>query len=149
VKEATPAGRRAEEDRMISAETMKWRLQEGLLTDFDLVFWHGRGRVVATDDTTLSLLVRGKRTDYTWDRVSDTWQRFQENHTLTVDELGGQADAVGLVSLFAAFGEERVEVLSGVGQLRLHKTKGQPVRPDPGYVGPESWSVYERKIGGN
>ena len=80
---------------MISAETMKWRLQEGKVSEFDLVFWNGAGRVVAADDARLSLQVRGKRADYTWDRVRDTWRRLQLNHVLTVDELGGGHDAVG------------------------------------------------------
>ncbi len=31
---------------MISAETMKWRLQQGSIAEFDLVFWKGTGRVV-------------------------------------------------------------------------------------------------------
>ena len=98
---------------MISAETMKWRLQEGKVAEFDLVFWKGTGRVVGAGDDRLSLQVRGKRADYTWDRVRDTWRRLQDNHALTVDELGGGHDAVGLVSLFAVFGGDELEVVRG------------------------------------
>jgi hypothetical protein len=133
---------------MISAETMKWRLQEGKLTDFDLVFWKGAGRVVSAADDRLSLQVRGKRADYTWERVRDTWLRLQVNHTLTVDELGGGHDAVGLVSLFAAFQIDEVEVVSADGLLRLRNAKGRPVRPDPGPALPDSWAPLQRKIDG-
>ena len=61
-----------------------------------LTFWRGKGRIVASDDTSLSLLVRGVRTDLTWDRLAVTWDRLLSNHTLTVDELGGEADGVGI-----------------------------------------------------
>jgi len=73
---------------MISAENMKARLQEGEVAAFDLIFWKGTGRVVNAAET-LSLQVRGKRADYTWDRVRDAWLRLQANQELTVDELGG------------------------------------------------------------
>ncbi len=133
---------------MISAETMKWRLQEGRIADFDLIFWKGTGRVVAAGDR-LSLQVRGKRADYTWERVRDTWRRLQVNHALTVDELGGGHDAVGLVSLFAAFGDDEVEVVAADGLLRLPRAAGRPVRPDPGALSPSSWAPLQRKIDGD
>lgn len=133
---------------MISAETMKWRLQEGRIADFDLIFWKGTGRVVAAEDR-LSLQVRGKRADYTWERVRDTWRRLQVNHALTVDELGGGHDAVGLVSLFAAFGDDEVEVVAADGLLRLPRAAGRPVRPDPGALSPSSWAPLQRKIDGD
>jgi hypothetical protein len=127
---------------------MKWRLQEGKLTAFDLVFWSGAGRVVGADDARLSLQVRGKRADYTWDRVRDTWLRLQLNHALTVDELGGGHDAVGLVSLFAALGVDELEVVPADGLLRLRDAVGKPIRPDPGLVLPDSWAPLQRKIDG-
>ncbi len=133
---------------MISAETMKWRLQEGRIADFDLIFWKGTGRVVAAGDR-LSLQVRGKRADYTWERVRDTWRRLQVNHALTVDELGGGHDAVGLVSLFAAFGDDEVEVVAADGLLRLPRAAGRPVRPDPGALSPSCWAPLLRKIDGD
>ena len=135
---------------MLSAETMKWRLQQGMLAQFPLVFWKGTGRVVATGDTTLALQVRGKRADYTWDRVRLTWERFQENHVLTVDELGGGHDAVGLVSLLAALSDPgEVEVVAGDGLLRMRKADGKPVRPDPGAYVMENLAPLQRKIDGN
>jgi hypothetical protein len=133
---------------MISAETMKWRLQQGKITEFDLIFWKGTGRVVGAGDK-LSLQVRGKRADYTWQRVSDTWQRLQADHALTADELGGGHDAVGLVSLFAAFVQDEVEVVAADGLLRLPGAAGRPVRPDPGALSPSSWAPLQRKIDGN
>ena len=134
---------------MISAETMKWRLQEGRLIEFDLVFWTGTGRVVGVGDDTLSLQVRGKRADYPWTRVTDTWRRFQANQALTVDELGGGHDAVGLVSLYAAFADADVAVVPRDGLLCLRHANGKPVRPYPGAMLPESWAPLQRKIDGN
>jgi hypothetical protein len=128
---------------------MKWRLQEGKLDEFDLVFWSGAGRVVGAGDDKLSLQVRGKRADYTWERVRDTWLRLQLNHTLTVDELGGGHDAVGLVSLFAACDVAEIEVVPADGLLRLRHAEGKPIRPDPGAVLPDSWAPLQRKIDGD
>jgi hypothetical protein len=134
---------------MISAEVMKARLQLGEVAEFDLVFWKGTGRVVGAGDDKLSLQVRGKRADYTWDRVRDTWQRLRQNHTLTVDELGGGCDAVGLVSLFATFGAGEIEVVPVDGLLCLPRAAGRPVRPDPGPMLPPSWASLQRKIDGD
>jgi len=124
---------------MISAETMKWRLQEGRVAEFDLLVWEGTGRVVSAGDR-LALQVRGQRADYTWQRVRDTWVRLQDNQALTVDELGGGHDAVGLVSLFAVFGGDDLEVSAADGSLRLRAPAGRPVRPDPGSMPPGSWA---------
>ena len=44
---------------MISIETMKFRTADMIGEEFPLVFWRGKGRIVASDDTSLSLLVRG------------------------------------------------------------------------------------------
>ncbi len=134
---------------MISAETMKWRLQEGQFAEFELVFWKGTGRVVGATDDKLSLQVRGKRADFTWDRLRDTWQRFLVNQALTVDELGGGHDAVGLVSLFAAFDVDDVDVVAADGLLLLRNGYGRPVRPDPGPPLPPSWAPLQRKIDGD
>jgi hypothetical protein len=81
--------------------------------------------------------------------VRDTWQRLQENQALTVDELGGGHDAVGLVSLFAACGQDEVEVVAADGLLRLPRAAGRPVRPDPGAPLPPSWAPLKRKIDGD
>ena len=133
---------------MISAETMKWRLQQGKIAEFDLIFWKGTGRVVGAGGT-LSLQVRGKRADFTWARLRDTWLRLQANHALTIDELGGGHDAVGLVSLFAALGQDEIEVVAADGLLQLPGAAGRPVRPDPGAMAPPSWAPLQRKIDGN
>ncbi|HUK76331.1 MAG TPA: hypothetical protein VL117_01885 [Thermoleophilia bacterium] len=133
---------------MISAETMKWRLQEGKVAEFDLLVWTGTGRVVAAGDR-LALQVRGQRADFTWDRVRDTWVRLQDNKALTVDELGGGHDAVGLVSLFAVFGGDELEVVAADGSLRVRAAAGRPVRPDPGSLPPDSWARRSHKADGS
>jgi hypothetical protein len=146
---AAPPGAAFEEADMLSAETIKWRIQMEKLREFDLVFWRGTGRVVASGPDTLSLLVRGKRADLTWDRVRSAWQRLAENQALGIDELGGQHDAVGLVSLFAALHQREVEVLPADGLLRVRKTKGKPVRSFPQHMFPYSWELVRRKIDGD
>src|SRR5674476_1501272 len=80
---------------MISIETMRHHTEQMLGAEFPLVFWRGKGRIVGSDEGGLSLLVRGMRADYTWDRLTVTWKRFLSNHTLTVDELGGGERVVG------------------------------------------------------
>ena len=112
---------------MITIETMKFRTADMIGEEFPLVFWRGKGRIVASDDTSLSLLVRGLRVDLTWDRLVTTWARTLSNHTLTVDELGGGADAVGVVSLFALMQADAVSVLDTDGLLVVDDTIGTPV----------------------
>jgi hypothetical protein len=134
---------------MISIETMKFRTADMIGEEFRLVFWRGKGRIVASDDTSLSLLVRGLRVDLTWDRLVTTWDRVISNHTLTVDELGGGADAVGVVSLFAFLQADAVSVLDSDGLLVLDDTDGTPVHQFADMSRPTSWAPWRRKIHGD
>jgi hypothetical protein len=134
---------------MISIETMKSRTADMIGEEFPLVFWRGKGRIVASDDTSLSLLVRGLRVDLTWDRLVTTWSRVVSNHTLTVDELGGGADAVGIVSLFAFLQADGVSVLDTDGLLVLDDTDGSPVHQFADMSRPTSWAPWRRKIHGD
>jgi hypothetical protein len=134
---------------MISIETMKFRTADMIGDEFPLVFWRGKGRIVASDDTSLSLLVRGLRVDLTWDRLVTTWARTLSNHTLTVDELGGGADAVGVVSLFAFLQADAVSVLDTDGLLVLDDTVGTPVHQFADMSRPTSWAPWRRKIHGD
>lgn len=134
---------------MFSTETIKWRLENGKLGPFDLVFWKGTGRVVGATATSLSLLVRGKRADYTWDRVTLTLRRLYENYELSVDELGGQHDAVGLVSLIAALDDEHELLVDDRGGLlRLPRDSAKPVISIPD-TPPPDWATLDRKIAGD
>ena len=134
---------------MISIETMKFRTADMIGEEFPLVFWRGKGRVVASDDVSLSLLVRGLRVDLTWDRLVTTWARTISNHTLTVDELGGGADAVGVVSLFAFMEADAVSVLDADGLLVVDDTVGTPVHQFADMSRPTSWAPWRRKIHGD
>jgi hypothetical protein len=134
---------------MISIETMKFRTADMIGEEFPLVFWRGKGRFVASDDTSLSLLVRGLRVDLTWDRLVTTWTRTLSNHTLTVDELGGGADAVGIVSLFAFLQADAVSVLGADGLLVVDDTEGTPVHQFADMSRPTSWAPWQRKIHGD
>ena len=134
---------------MISIETMKFRTADMIGDEFPLVFWRGKGRIVSSDDTSLSLLVRGLRADLTWDRLVTTWARVLSNHTLTVDELGGGADAVGIVSLFAFLQADAVSVLDTDGLLVLDDTAGTPVHQFADMSRPTSWAPWRRKIHGD
>ncbi|HET6477423.1 MAG TPA: hypothetical protein VFH93_15290 [Thermoleophilia bacterium] len=134
---------------MISIDTMKFRTADMIGDEFPLVFWRGKGRIVASDDVSLSLLVRGMRVDLTWDRLATTWARFESNHTLTVDELGGGADAVGVVSLFAVLQADGVAVLDTDGLLVMDETAGTPVHQFADMSRPTSWAPWRRKIHGD
>ena len=134
---------------MISIETMKFRTADMIGEEFPLVFWRGKGRIVASDDASLSLLVRGLRVDLTWDRLVTTWSRTLSNHTLTVDELGGGADAVGIVSLFAFLQADAVSVLDTDGLLVVDDTEGTPVHQFADMSRPTSWAPWRRKIHGD
>ena len=134
---------------MISIETMKFRTAEMIGDEFPLVFWRGKARVVASGDASLSLLVRGVRTDLTWERLTTTWKRLISNHTLTVDELGGTADAVGIVSLFAAFQADGLSVLDADGLLVLKEPADTPVHQYADMSRPTSWAPWRRKIHGD
>ena len=134
---------------MISIETMKFRTADMIGEEFPLVFWRGKGRIVASDDISLSLLIRGLRVDLTWDRLVTTWDRTLSNHTLTVDELGGGADAVGVVSLFAYLQADAVSVLDTDGLLVVDDTEGTPVHQFADMSRPTSWAPWRRKIHGD
>jgi hypothetical protein len=134
---------------MITIETMKFRSADMIGEEFPLVFWRGKGRIVASDDTSLALMVRGLRVDLTWDRLVTTWARTLSNHTLTVDELGGGADAVGVVSLFALMQADAVSVLDTDGLLVVDDTVGTPVHQFADMSRPTSWAPWRRKIHGD
>ncbi|NLE23099.1 MAG: hypothetical protein GX624_10045 [Actinobacteria bacterium] len=134
---------------LVSLEAMKSRAAVMIGADFPLVFWRGKGRIVASDDVNISLLVRGTRVDLTWDRVGATWERLLWNHTLTVDELGGGADAVGLVSLFAFLDGKAVSVLDTDGLLVCTTVDGTPVHQFADMSRPTSWAPWRRKIHGD
>jgi hypothetical protein len=134
---------------MISIETMKYRTEQMLGEEFPLVFWRGKGRIVTADEGGLSLLVRGIRADFTWDRLTVTWKRLLSNHTLTVDELGGGHDAVGIVSVFALMQADGLDVLDADGLLVLRERADTPVHQYADMNRPTSWAPWRRKIHGD
>jgi len=134
---------------MISIETMKHRTEQMLGAEFPLVFWRGKGRIVGSDEGGLALLVRGMRADYTWDRLTVTWKRFLSNHTLTVDELGGGHDAVGIVSIFAQLQADGLDVVDADGLLVLRERPDTPVHQYADMNRPTSWAPWRRKIHGD
>lgn len=133
----------------VAVETMRFRCADEIGTDFPLVFWRGAGRIVACDDARLSLLVRGTRVDLTWQRIGTTWARLLSNHTLTVDELGGGADAVDMVSLFALVRADLLCTLEADGLITLAETEGVPVHQYSDMSRPTSWAPWRRKIHGD
>ena len=134
---------------MISIETMKHRTEQMLGEELPLVFWRGKGRIVGADEGGLSLLVRGMRADYTWERLTVTWKRLLANHTLTVDELGGGHDAVGIVSVFALLQADGLDVLDADGLLVLKERADTPVHQYADMNRPTSWAPWRRKIHGD
>jgi len=134
---------------MISIETMKSRTAETIGDEFPLVLWGGKGRIVGSSDRELSLLIRGMRADFTWDRLTVTWKRLVADHTLTVDELGGGHDAVGIVSLFALMQADGLDVLDADGLLVLKAPEDTPVHQYADMNRPTSWAPWRRKIHGD
>ncbi len=112
---------------MLTLETMKWRLERMRGEAIPLVQWPGTARVLDVTDTSLDLLVGSTRADYTWERVRITQQRLVQNHELSIAELGGQHDAVGLVSLLAHMQADEVAVNGQTGVIRLVTPEGVPV----------------------
>jgi hypothetical protein len=144
--------RRADDESVLGSwrvTSMKARTETMLGDEFPLVFWRGKGRILGSDDRGLSLLVRGMRAEYTWDRLTITWKRLVSNHTLTVDELGGGHDAVGIVSLFAFLQAESVDVLDTDGLLMLKESADTPVHQYADMNRPTSWAPWRRKIHGD
>lgn len=133
---------------MISIETLKYRTADMIGQEFPLVLWRGKARVVASDDDSLALLVRGMRVDITWTRLATTWKRFLSNHTLTVDELGGGADAVGIVSLFAELEADGLSVVDTDGLLVLGVPVDTPVHQYADMSRPTAWAPWRRKLHG-
>ena len=133
---------------MISIETMKYRAGQMVGEEFPLVMWRGSGRIVGSDDKGLSLLVRGTRVHYTWDRLSVTWKRLLSNHTLDIDELGGAADAVGIVSIFALMQADAVDAVGPDGLLVLKERPDTPVHQYADMSRPTTWAPWRRQIQG-
>ncbi len=131
---------------MISIETMKYRSLQMVGEEFPLVFWQGKGRIVGADETGLSLLVRGLRAAYTWERLTITWKRFLADHTLSVDELGGGHDAVGIISMFAYLQADGLDVRDADGLLVLKRHDDTPVHQYADMSRPSSWAPWRRKI---
>ena len=134
---------------MISIETMKHRTRQMVGQEFPLVMWRGLGRIVASDDAGLSLLVRGTRVHYTWDRIRVANDRLLAKHTLGVDELGGAADAVGLVSMLAHVHGDGVAVADGDGPLVVREPADTPVHQYADMGRPTAWAPWKRQIHGH
>lgn len=134
---------------MISIETMKRRTGQKVGEEFQLILWRGLGRIVASDEAGLSLLVRGTRVHYTWDRIRVASERLLANHTLGVDELGGAADAVGLVSIIAHVHAEDVRVAESDGLLVVRDPAETPVHQYADMGRPTTWAPWKRQIHGH
>lgn len=134
---------------MISIETMKHRTGQMVGEELPLVMWRGIGRIVASDEAGLSLLVRGARVHYTWDRIRVASERLLANHTLGVDELGGAADAVGLVSILALVQGDGVDVADADGLLVVREPADTPVHQYADMGRPTAWAPWKRQIHGH
>lgn len=136
----------------IRFEGMQQHSSEMVGCEFPLVLWGGTGRIVAAGDNGVSVLVRGMRADFTWERLARTWRRLVDNHTLGIDELGGAHDAVGLVSLFASLEADSVDVLDEQGLLvfrRTTKHRENPIHQFADMGTPTAWPQWRSHIHGD
>ena len=142
-------GMAAEQVRL---EGMQQHSSDMVGREFPLVLWSGAGRIVAADDNGVSLLVRGMRADFTWERLAGTWKRLRDNQTLGIDELGGAHDAVGIVSLFAFLEADSMDVLGDQGLLvfrRTTKRRENPVHQYADMGTPTAWPQWRSHIHGD
>jgi len=133
-------------------EKMQQQSAEMVGRELPLIMWSGVGRIVAAGDDGVSLLVRGMRADYTWERLARAWKRLRDNHTLSIDELGGAHDAVGIVSLFAFLEADSVDVLDDRGLLvyrRTTKRRENPVHQYADMSIPTAWPQWRSHIHGD
>jgi hypothetical protein len=130
---------------MISIQTMKDGSGPMIGEEFPLVMRPGAGRIVGADERGLSLLVAGTRVQYTWERLTTTWNRLLSNQTLGIDELGGGPDAVGIVSLFAYLQGDSLDVAEADGLLVLKHRNVTPVHQYADMGRPTTWAPWRRK----
>jgi uncharacterized protein with ACT and thioredoxin-like domain len=107
---------------------MKWRLEHLVGSHVPLVGHSGMARVVRATPTSVDLLVGGVRTSLAWERIANAQERLVQNHELSVAELGGQNDAVALVSVIAFLQADEVLAAHETGVVRLARANGTPVR---------------------
>jgi hypothetical protein len=136
----------------ITLEAIQRQSAEIVGVEFPLVLWSGSGRIVSAGDEGVAVLVRGMRADYTWDRLAAAWRRLRDNHTMSVDELGGGHDAVGIVSLFAFIEAADVDVHGEQGMLvlrRQQKRRENPIHQYADMGTPTAWPQWRSHIHGD
>ena len=135
---------------MISIETMKFRTADMIGEEFPLVFWRGNGRIVASDDQSISLLVRGVRVDLTWDRLTVTWSRFLAEPHHDRGRTGRRRrrgrHRQPLRAHRRPTGSARLEA---EGLITLAESEGVPVHQYADMSVPTSWAPWRRKIHGD
>ena len=131
----------------MSIETIKTHAAEMLGLEFPLLMGGGTGVVVASDETGLSLLLRGVKARFSWPRVRSAWERLEENHALSADEIGGGADGIGLVSLLAFVLPQEVGVPeSSDGLITYSGAKGVPVHQYADMSKPTTWAPWRQVL---
>jgi hypothetical protein len=114
---------------MISTQALRAGVVGTVGAPFPLVRSRGVGRVVATDNAGLDMLVDGLRVRLSWSRLDAVVRRLSANYTLGVDELGAGQDAVGIVSLLSEVLVNDVTLIAREGLLVLRRREGPPVHP--------------------
>jgi hypothetical protein len=135
----------------VRLESMQQQSVDMVGREFPLGMWEGSARIVAAGDNGVGLLVRGMRADYTWERLAGTWKRLHDNQTLSIDELGGAYDAVGIVSLFAFLEADSLDVLGDEGVLvfrRTQKRRENPVHQYADMGTPTAWPQWRSHVHG-
>lgn len=112
---------------MISGETARARVTDMVGAPFPLLLGRGTGHVVAVDAAGFDLLVAGLRVRVAWERLDAVVRRLSANHTLSIDEMGGGDDAVGIVSLLARVFPEDLAVTAQAGLVVVRRHDGPPV----------------------
>jgi hypothetical protein len=129
---------------MLSISTLRPIIEQMAGEHIPLIAEEGTARVVIQGSGP-DLVVRGVRVRYTWARIDAALGRLMANHSLSVDELGGGPDALGLVSLLAHALPSHLRPVGDEGLLVLVQNDGSPIHQHADMSGPMQRTLWRRK----
>ena len=134
---------------MISIETMKFRTADMIGAEFP--WCSGVATAASSPPTASASLCWFAACAWTSPGTGSTSPGPGSSRTTrcTVDELGGGADAVGVVSLFAFIQADGLCTLEADGLITLAETEGVPVHQYADMSVPTSWAPWRRQIHGD
>lgn len=130
---------------MLSISTLRPIIEQIAGEHIPLIAEEGTARIAIQEGSGPDLVVRGVRVRYTWGRIDAALGRLTANHSLSVDELGGGPDALGLVSLLAHALPSQLRPVGDQGLLVLVQNDGTPIHQHADMSGPMQRTLWRRK----